>query len=100
MGHSISVQNGPAVQAAQEVARRHGIAAAQARVLHDATNVVVHLAPSPVVAKICRASVGDRAWRKLTTELETARPLTPPATPVAPPTHALPPVPHPHATFA
>src|SRR4029077_12086306 len=58
MGHTISVRNRPAVEAAQEIVRRHGIAAEQARVLHDANNVVVHLAPSPVVAKICRASFG------------------------------------------
>ncbi len=45
----------PAVGAAQEIARRHGIATERARVLHDVNNLVVHLAPSPVVAKICRA---------------------------------------------
>src|SRR5260370_6998894 len=100
MGHSISVQNGPAVQAAQEVARRHGIAAAQARVLHEATNVVVHLAPSPVVAKICRASVGDRGWRKLTTELEIARHLTRAGAPVVGPSQELPPGPHAQGDFA
>src|SRR5260370_17976588 len=100
MGHSISVQNGPAVQAAQEVARRHGIAAAQARVLHDATNVVVHLAPSPVVAKICRASVGDRGWRKLTTEIEIARHLTRAGAPVVGPRQELPPGPHAQGEFA
>src|SRR5258708_27131837 len=100
MGHSISVQNGPAVQAAQEIARRHGIAAGQARVLHDATNVVVHLAPSPVVAKICRASVGDHGWRKLTTELEVACHLTWAGAPVVGPSEELPPGPHAQGDFA
>ncbi|HEV2217347.1 MAG TPA: phosphotransferase [Candidatus Dormibacteraeota bacterium] len=100
MGHTISVRNGPAVQAAQEIARRHGIAAEQARVLHDATNVVVHLAPSPVVAKIGRASVGDHGWRKLTTELEIARHLIRAGAPVVGPSQELPPGPHAQGDFA
>jgi hypothetical protein len=100
MGLTISVPNGPAVQAAQEIAQRHGIAAEQARVLHDATNVVVHLAPSPVVAKICRASVGDHGWRKLATELEIARHLIRVGAPVVGPSQELPPGPHIQGEFA
>jgi hypothetical protein len=89
-----------AVQAAQEIARSHGIAAEQARVLHDANNVVVHLAPSPVVAKICRASVGDHGWRKLATELEIARHLVRAGAPVVGPSQELPPGPHVQGDFA
>src|SRR5260370_6730687 len=59
MGHTISVRNGPAVQAAQEVSQRHGIAAVQARGPHDPANVVVQLAPTTVVAKVCPPSVRD-----------------------------------------
>ena len=79
---------------------RHGIAAGEARVLHDATNVVVHLAPSPLVAKICRASVGDHGWRKLATELEIGRHLTRAGAPVVCPSQELPPGPHVHGDFA
>jgi Phosphotransferase enzyme family len=100
MAHTISVRNGPAVQAAQEIARRHCIAAGQARVLHDANNVVVHLAPSPVVAKICRASVGDHGWRRLATELEIARHLVRAGAPVVGPSEELPPGPHVQGDFA
>ena len=100
MGHTISVRNAPAVQAAQEVAQRHGITAERARVLHDASNVVVHLAPSPVVAKICRASVGDKGWRKLATELEVAHHLTRAGAPVVGPCQELPPGPHVQGDFA
>lgn len=100
MGQAISVRNGPAVRAAQEIAQRHGIAAEQARVLHDATNVVVHLAPSPVVAKICRASVGDHGWRKLATELEIAGHLIRAGAPVVGPSQELPPGPHTQGGFA
>src|SRR3979411_628988 len=83
-----------AVHAAQEIARRYGIAAEHARVLHDANNVVVHLAPSPVVAKLCLASAGDRGWRKLATELEIARHLVRAGAPVVGPSPELPPGPH------
>jgi len=83
-----------AVHAAQEVAGRHGIAAERARVLHDANNVVVHLAPSPVVAKLCPASEGGHAWRKLATELEIARHLVRAGAPVVGPSTELPPGPH------
>ena len=100
MEHTTSLRNRPAVQAAQKIALRHGIAAEQARVLHDATNVVVHLAPSPIVAKICRASVGDHGWRKLATELEVARHLVHAGAPVVGPTEELPPGPHLHGDFA
>jgi hypothetical protein len=89
-----------AVHAAQDIAQRHGIAAEQARVLHDANNVVVHLAPSPVVAKICRASVGDHGWRKLATELEIARHLVRAGAPVVGPSQELPPGPHTQGGFA
>jgi len=83
-----------AVRAAQEIARRHGIAAEQARVLHDANNVVVHLAPSPVVAKLCPASRGDRGWRKLAVELEIARHLVRAGAPVVGPSPELAPGPY------
>lgn len=92
--------NTSAVQAAQAIARRHGIAAEQARVLHDANNVVVHLAPSPVVAKICRASVGDRGWQKLATELEIVHHLVRAGAPVVGPSAELPPGPHVQDGFA
>ena len=100
MGHTISVRNRPAVRAAQVIAKSHGIAAEQARVLTDANNVVVHLAPSPVVAKICRSSVGDHGWRKLATELEIAHHLVRAGAPVVGPSQELPPGPHVQGDFA
>jgi len=83
-----------AVHAAQAIARRHGIAAEEARVLHDANNVVVHLAPSPVVAKLCPATPGDRGWRKLAVELEIARHLVSAGAPVVGPSPDLEPGPY------
>jgi hypothetical protein len=112
MAHKISARNHqagtraradlrvPAVRAAQEVARRHGIAAEQARVLHDANNVVVHLAPSPVVAKLCPATPGDRGWRKLAVELEIARHLVRAGAPVVGPSPELAPGPYVESGYA
>jgi hypothetical protein len=112
MAYTISAPNGvadtlaptelhaAAVHAAQEIVRRHGLAAGQARVLQDTNNVVVHLAPSPVVAKICRASVGDHGWQRLATELEIARHLECAGAPVVGPSQELPPGPHVHGGFA
>jgi hypothetical protein len=100
MAHKIAARNGLAVHAAQEVARRHGIAAERARVLHDANNVVVHLAPSPVVAKLCPAAPGSRAWRKLGIELDVARHLASAGAPVVGPSPELPPGPHAQGAYA
>jgi hypothetical protein len=100
MAHKIAARNRLAVHAAQEIVRRHGIAAGQARVLHDANNVVVHLAPSPVVAKVCLATSGDRAWRKLALELDVARHLVRAGAPVVGPSPELPPGPHVEGGYA
>jgi len=100
MAHKIATRNGLAVQAAQEVARRHGIAAEDARVLHDANNVVVHLAPSPVVAKLCPAASGDRGFCRLGAELEIARHLVRAGAPVVGPSPELPAGPHIGSGFA
>jgi hypothetical protein len=47
---------GTRVEAAQAaaltVARAHGVAADEAALLHDGVNVVVHLQPAPVVARV------------------------------------------------
>jgi hypothetical protein len=60
-----------AMRAAQAVAGRHGLSCNEPRVLHDANNVVVHLAPSPVVAKICGSANGGGRI-KLANELNVA----------------------------
>ena len=52
---SFRLQGGRAARAliaARAVAAQHGIAADGARVLRDGINVVVHLAPAPVVARV------------------------------------------------
>src|SRR4030088_1839650 len=97
---SRAARGAAALHAAREIAQSHGIAAEQARVLDDANNIVVHLAPSPVVGKICRGSVGDYGWRRLATELEIARHLVRAGAPVVGPSQQLPPGPHVQGGFA
>lgn len=41
-----------ALQAALTVAKQHGLPTRNARILRDLTNVLVHLAPAPVVARV------------------------------------------------
>jgi phosphotransferase family enzyme len=79
-----------ALHAAVAVARRQGIAAGNPKVLHDANNIVVHLAPSPIVAKVCRATPGDRGWCKLAAELDIADHLVGAGAPVVVPSPELP----------
>jgi phosphotransferase family enzyme len=78
-----------AMRAAQAVAHRHGLPCHRSRVLHDANNVVVHLAPSPVVAKICLSAPGGASC-KLAAELDVARHLERAGAPIVPPSHELP----------
>jgi hypothetical protein len=83
-------RRGRAVDAATAVARRHGISASRSVVLHDANNVVVHLAPSPIVAKVCTGSADSRGSHKLAAELEVARHLVRAGAPVVAPSPELP----------
>jgi hypothetical protein len=83
-------RRGRAVDAATAVARRHGISASRSVVLHDANNIVVHMAPSPIVAKVCTGSADSRGSHKLAAELEVARHLVCAGAPVVGPSHELP----------
>jgi hypothetical protein len=77
------------MRAAQVVARRHGLPCHRSRVLHDANNVVVHLAPSPVVAKICGSARGGGRYR-LAAELDVALHLERCGAPIVETSHELP----------
>jgi Ser/Thr protein kinase RdoA (MazF antagonist) len=65
-----------------------------ARVLHVGNNVTLHLVPAPVVAKVCTSPV-PHAPASHAAELELAEHLLHRGVPVAPPSRALPPGPHP-----
>jgi aminoglycoside phosphotransferase (APT) family kinase protein len=86
-----------AVTAAAAVARAHGIAVDDPRVLHDGANVVVHLAPAPLVARVATLT---RLLRDGTTsfarEVSLAGALAAAGAPVVPPSELVPPGPHEH----
>ena len=86
-----------AAAAAVEVAAAHGVRATEPRVLHDGANVVVHLAPAPLVARVATLT---RLLRDGVTsfgrEVRLARELAAAGAPVVPPADLLPPGPHVH----
>lgn len=67
----MGVSTSAAVRAAVAVAAAHGLVAADPVVLEDGSNVIVHLSPAPVVARIAartaliRPSVVDHLARDL-----------------------------------
>ncbi|SDN46472.1 phosphotransferase family protein [Geodermatophilus sp. DSM 45219] len=96
---SSSVRAGRALLAARAVAAAHGVAAGEARVLRDGVNVVVHLAPAPVVARVATLTplLRPAPLRSLTREVALAGALAAAGAPVVPPSDLLPPGPHRYA---
>src|SRR5881397_750489 len=84
------------LSAALAVAMDHGLPTRDARVLRDLTNVLVHLSPAPVVARvpITLARLRDRDW--FAQEIELAGFLAERGAPVAPPTDVVDRGPHEH----
>jgi Phosphotransferase enzyme family len=85
-----------ALRAVAAVARNHGLPVDRMRVVRDLTNVLVHLEPAPVVARvpITLARFRDRDWFAQVVAL--ARFLVDAGAPVAPPTDEADPGPHEH----
>jgi Ser/Thr protein kinase RdoA (MazF antagonist) len=81
-----------AARAAVSAAARFGILCSDPVVLADGANVVVHLAPSPVVAKVAASSTAVRADPavRLQRELDVAVFLTGKGAPVVPPSAEVP----------
>src|SRR5215472_12094916 len=77
------------VAAAVSIARRYGADVRDPVLLRSTNNLVVHLAPAPVVAKVARLSRGDgeSAFRR---ELAVALHLARQGAPIAGPSTALP----------
>src|SRR5204862_7015324 len=84
-----------AVEAALGVARGQGLGVREPTVLGDSTNVLVHLAPAPVVARVATTTAlirpEPREW--LAREVEVAGFLARRGEPVVPPSEELPPGP-------
>jgi len=79
-----------ALRAATAVARRHGLLASEPRVLSDCNNTIVHLAPLPVVAKVCHTRGRPAAAAALGVELEIAQHLAGAGAPVVSPSPEVP----------
>jgi Ser/Thr protein kinase RdoA (MazF antagonist) len=81
-----------AVRAAVAVAARFGITAAEPAVLADGANVVVHLRPAPVVAKVAASTpaVRPRVQDWLQRDLDVSAFLAADGAPVVPPSPELP----------
>ncbi|WP_091444467.1 phosphotransferase [Geodermatophilus poikilotrophus] len=88
-----------ALLAARAVAAAHGVPADGARVLQDGVNVVVHLAPAPVVARVATLTplLRPTPLRSFAREVAVAGALAAAGAPVVPPSDVLPPGPHRYA---
>jgi Phosphotransferase enzyme family len=86
------------MQAACAVAQAHGLTFAEPASIGAASNVLVHLSPAPVVARVMTATAvlhPDVQWW-LERELEVGRFLAERSAPIVPPTDLLDPGPHEH----
>jgi Phosphotransferase enzyme family len=85
-----------ALAAAQAVAREHGVACDEAVLIAAGSNVLVHLKPAPVVARVMTgtAVLHDDVSQWLAREVAVGAFLAARAAPVVPPSDILPPGPH------
>lgn len=89
-----------AVGAASAVARRYGLRAPEPRVISDCNNTIVHLAPLPVIAKVCHTTERPCGPGALRRELEVGQLLAHAGAPVLPPSSELPAAVHEFGTQA
>jgi Phosphotransferase enzyme family len=99
---SFRLQGGRAARAllaARAVAAEHGIRPTEPRVLRDGVNVVVHLAPAPVVARVATLTplLRTSPLRSFARDVAVAGALAAAGAPVVPPSDLLPPGPHRYA---
>jgi len=89
---------GRGVAAAVAVARAHGLAVADPAVLSDGVNLVVHLRPAPVVARVATLTplLRPDVARQPRRDLALATALAATGAPVLTPSDLLPPGPHEH----
>jgi hypothetical protein len=83
-----------ALAAVATVARDHGLPVDRMRVVRDLTNVLVHLEPAPVVARVPITLARMRGPRWFAQIIDLARLLADAGAPVAPPTADVDPGPH------
>lgn len=86
-------RRGRALRIAVHLAKKLRLRCDDVKVLRDSNNTVVHLAPSPIVAKIGTSTLRPNA-RSLSTELLVARHIAERGGPIAPPADEVPAGPH------
>lgn len=80
-----------AIEAATEIAATHQIKSDSPILLKDANNTVIHLAPSPVVAKVATSTLRKQHVSNLEHELKVALHLADSGAPIVPPSGEIPP---------
>lgn len=85
-----ALERAGAARAAVEVARRHGLRVTETRLLKDSNNIVLRLAPLPLVAKVANTRRRPSSLARLRTELEVAQHLFRMEVPVSVPSPELP----------
>jgi hypothetical protein len=85
-----------AIEAATAIALLYCIKSGAPTLLKDSNNTVIHLAPSPVVAKVATSIFQKQNISNLEHELNVASHLTTSGAPIVPPSKEIPPTVHRH----
>jgi len=86
----LTQRQGRALGAVRAIAAGHGLHGTEPRLLSDCNNVIVHLAPWPVVAKVADTSCRPAAAARLQRELDVGLHLARAGAPAVPPSGELP----------
>ena len=85
-----------AIKAAVGISSAYGVRSDSPILLKDSNNTIIHLSPSPVVAKVATSALRRQHASKLEHELNVALHLAGSGAPIVPPSGELPPVVHRH----
>jgi hypothetical protein len=83
-----------ALHVAVSIGKEMDLRCEHAHVIKDSNNTIVHLAPSPVIAKVATTTLRPRTASVMTNELRIARFLAGRGAPIAPPASEVPAGPH------
>ena len=89
-----ATRRGQALAAAIDLGIRLGVTCDKARILKDSNNTIVHLAPSPIVAKVGTSTIRPDARSLLEKELRIGTYLAERGAPIVPPAEMVPVGPH------
>jgi len=90
-GLTTTERRGRAIKAAMQIAATYGLKSKEPVVLKDSNNTVIHLTPSPVVAKVATTILTRQTVSNLAHELKVALHLVKLEAPIVPPSLEIPP---------